>query len=51
MNIFLKVDVTDFDAVERLVQETVERTGRLGYIFNQEDMSHHEKETANFCHA
>jgi len=30
----VKVDVTDFDAVERLVQETVERTGRLDYIFN-----------------
>ena len=29
-----KVDVTDFDAVEKLVQETVERTGRLDYIFN-----------------
>jgi NAD(P)-dependent dehydrogenase (short-subunit alcohol dehydrogenase family) len=35
MNIFLKFDVTDFDAVDRLVQETVERTGRLDYIFNQ----------------
>ena len=30
----VKVDVTDFDAVEQLVQETVERTGRLDYIFN-----------------
>jgi short-subunit dehydrogenase len=30
----LKVDVTDFMAVEQLVQETVERTGRLDYIFN-----------------
>jgi NAD(P)-dependent dehydrogenase (short-subunit alcohol dehydrogenase family) len=30
----VKVDVTDFDAVERLVQETIERTGRLDYIFN-----------------
>ena len=28
------VDVTDFTAVEQLVQETVERTGRLDYIFN-----------------
>jgi len=28
------VDVTDFSAVERLVQETVARTGRLDYIFN-----------------
>ena len=28
------VDVTDFMAVEQLVQETVERTGRLDYIFN-----------------
>jgi NAD(P)-dependent dehydrogenase (short-subunit alcohol dehydrogenase family) len=30
----LKVDVTDFRAVDQLVQETVERTGRLDYIFN-----------------
>jgi NAD(P)-dependent dehydrogenase (short-subunit alcohol dehydrogenase family) len=30
----VKVDVTDFDAVELLVQKTVERTGRLDYIFN-----------------
>ena len=29
-----KVDVTDFDAVEHLLQETVERTGRLDYVFN-----------------
>ncbi len=30
----LKVDVTDFRAVEHLVQKTVERTGRLDYMFN-----------------
>ncbi len=30
----LNVDVTDFTAVEQLVQETVERRGRLDYIFN-----------------
>ncbi len=29
-----KVDVTDFRALEKLVQKTVERTGRLDYIFN-----------------
>jgi NAD(P)-dependent dehydrogenase (short-subunit alcohol dehydrogenase family) len=29
-----KVDVIDFPAVEQLVQETVKRTGRLDYIFN-----------------
>jgi NAD(P)-dependent dehydrogenase (short-subunit alcohol dehydrogenase family) len=29
-----KIDVTDFPAMERLVQGTVERTGRLDYIFN-----------------
>ena len=28
------VDVTDFSTVERLVQETVARTGRLDYMFN-----------------
>jgi NAD(P)-dependent dehydrogenase (short-subunit alcohol dehydrogenase family) len=30
----VKVDVTDFPAMEQLVQETVKRTGRLDYIFN-----------------
>ncbi len=30
----VKIDVTDFPAMERIVQETVERTGRLDYIFN-----------------
>jgi NAD(P)-dependent dehydrogenase (short-subunit alcohol dehydrogenase family) len=30
----LKIDVTDFPAMERLVQDTVQRTGRLDYIFN-----------------
>jgi NADP-dependent 3-hydroxy acid dehydrogenase YdfG len=28
------IDVTDFMAVEQLVQETIERRGRLDYIFN-----------------
>ena len=30
----LNIDVSDFMAVEQLVQETVERTGRLDYTFN-----------------
>jgi NAD(P)-dependent dehydrogenase (short-subunit alcohol dehydrogenase family) len=30
----VKLNVTDFPAMERLVQETVQRTGRLDYIFN-----------------
>lgn len=30
----VKVDVADFSAVERLVRETIERTGRLDYLFN-----------------
>ena len=30
----VKVDVVDFPAVERLVRETIERTGRLDYLFN-----------------
>jgi NAD(P)-dependent dehydrogenase (short-subunit alcohol dehydrogenase family) len=30
----VKIDVTDFPAMQRLVQETVQRTGRLDYIFN-----------------
>jgi len=30
----VKIDVTDFPAMEKLVQETVKRTGRLDYIFN-----------------
>jgi len=29
-----KIDVTDFPAMEHLVQQTVQRTGRLDYIFN-----------------
>jgi NAD(P)-dependent dehydrogenase (short-subunit alcohol dehydrogenase family) len=30
----VKIDVVDFPAMEQLVQETVKRTGRLDYIFN-----------------
>jgi NAD(P)-dependent dehydrogenase (short-subunit alcohol dehydrogenase family) len=30
----VKMDVTDFPAMEQLVQETVHRAGRLDYIFN-----------------
>ncbi|MHB8907870.1 MAG: SDR family NAD(P)-dependent oxidoreductase [Syntrophales bacterium] len=30
----LEIDVTDYSAVERLVLETAERTGRLDYIVN-----------------
>jgi NAD(P)-dependent dehydrogenase (short-subunit alcohol dehydrogenase family) len=30
----MKIDVTDFSAMEQLVQETVSRTGRLDFIFN-----------------
>lgn len=30
----VKLDVADFSAVEQLVQETVKRTGRLDYMFN-----------------
>jgi len=30
----LKVDVTDFPAMERIVRETIESSGRLDYIFN-----------------
>ena len=30
----MRIDVTDFPAMEQLVQETVTRTGRLDYIFN-----------------
>jgi NAD(P)-dependent dehydrogenase (short-subunit alcohol dehydrogenase family) len=30
----VKIDVTDFSAMEQLVQETFNRTGRLDYIFN-----------------
>ena len=29
-----KLDVCDFDAVDRLVQDTIDRTGRLDYMFN-----------------
>ena len=30
----VKIDVTDFSAMDRLAQETVARTGRLDFIFN-----------------
>ena len=30
----VKIDVTNFPAMEQLVQETVKRTGRLDYMFN-----------------
>ena len=30
----VKIDVTNFDAMEQLVQETIDHTGRLDYIFN-----------------
>ncbi len=30
----VKLDVTDFSAMEKLLKETVRRTGRLDYIFN-----------------
>ena len=30
----VKIDVTNFPALEQLVQETVKRTGRIDYIFN-----------------
>lgn len=30
----VKIDVTDFSAMEQLVQDTVARTGRLDFIFN-----------------
>jgi len=30
----IKIDVTDFPAMEQMVKETVTRTGRLDYIFN-----------------
>jgi NAD(P)-dependent dehydrogenase (short-subunit alcohol dehydrogenase family) len=30
----VEIDVTDFSSMEQLVQETVKRTGRLDYIFN-----------------
>jgi NAD(P)-dependent dehydrogenase (short-subunit alcohol dehydrogenase family) len=34
-----KLDVCDFDAVDRLVQDTIDRTGRLDYMFN--NAGHH----------
>ncbi len=30
----MKIDVTDFPAMQHLAQETVQRTGRLDYLFN-----------------
>jgi NAD(P)-dependent dehydrogenase (short-subunit alcohol dehydrogenase family) len=34
-----ELDVTDFPAVEQLIRETVSRTGRLDYIFNNAGIS------------
>src|SRR5512139_3959380 len=34
-----KVDVRDFPAMKQLVQDTVERSGRLDYIFNNAGIS------------
>jgi NAD(P)-dependent dehydrogenase (short-subunit alcohol dehydrogenase family) len=35
-----ELDVTDYDGLERLVRDTVERTGRLDYMFNNAGISH-----------
>ena len=35
----IEVDVTNFPAVDQLVQETVKRTGRLDYLFNNAGIS------------
>ncbi|MEV7775539.1 SDR family oxidoreductase [Kitasatospora sp. NPDC086791] len=35
-----RLDVTDHEAFTRLVEETVERTGRLDYLFNNAGISH-----------
>lgn len=35
----VKIDVTDFPSMEHLVQETVKRTGRLDYVFNNAGIS------------
>ena len=35
----VEINVTNFPAMERLVQETVKRTGRLDYIFNNAGIS------------
>jgi NAD(P)-dependent dehydrogenase (short-subunit alcohol dehydrogenase family) len=35
----VEVDVTNFPAVDQLVQETVKRTGRLDYLFNNAGIS------------
>lgn len=36
----IKLDVTDYAALLRLVEDTVERTGRLDYMFNNVGISH-----------
>ncbi|WNG27779.1 SDR family oxidoreductase [Cystobacter fuscus] len=35
-----KLDVTDYGALEKIVQDTVKRTGRLDYMFNNAGISH-----------
>jgi len=50
----VELNVTDFPAVEKLVRDTVSRTGRLDYIFNNAgiglygDMTHHTMENWNY---
>jgi len=50
----VELNVTDFPAVEKLVKDTVSRTGRLDYIFNNAgiglygDMTHHTMEDWNY---
>jgi NAD(P)-dependent dehydrogenase (short-subunit alcohol dehydrogenase family) len=50
----VEVDVTNFSALEQIVKETVKRTGRLDYIFNNAgigiggDVSHYKIEDWNY---
>lgn len=50
----VEVDVTSFPALERIVKETIQRTGRLDYIFNNAgigilgDVNHYKTEDWNY---
>jgi NAD(P)-dependent dehydrogenase (short-subunit alcohol dehydrogenase family) len=46
----VKLDVTDHPAVERVVRDTVVRTGRLDYMFNNSKTPLSKIAVRNICH-
>ena len=46
----VKLDVTDYPAVEQVVRDTVVRTGRLDYMFNNSKTPLSKIAVKNICH-